>query len=123
MSSARLLTLTLSYQLGTVVLGGLVCLALWPQGVIGFALGGLVAGGNFWAMNWLSRKVFAGSRNKLGYALLLGVKLALVLGLLSLLVLVLRQQPLAIVLGLSTLFVGMALGTGHALVTGPSPRE
>ncbi len=113
MTTFRILRLASLYQLAGLAALLVVVAFTWPRGAGGVLLGGLLMALNFWLLRFLLTKAFGGSQPKVAYALALGFKLVLVLGLMALLVLVLHVDALGLAAGLATLFVGIMGATAH----------
>ena len=89
---------------------GVLCLGLLfvsQELALGCLAGGAVMAANFWAMRVLLAKIFVSNSPKPLYAVLAALKFVALLAAVFLLVHVLGQNPLGLVLGFSTLFVGM----------------
>ncbi len=116
MVTPRLLTLVGMYQL--VSLAGVFALVafFWPEGMVPVAAGGTLMGGNFWLSRYLALKIIESETAKAGYALALGMKLMLVVGLMGLLVAFWELDPLFFVIGMTTLFSGVAFAMVHLTV-------
>jgi len=99
------------YQLASLSAVAILALVFRPQALLSLLAGGLLMAVNFWLLRALGQKAFSGARAKMGYALLLAVKMVVVLGLMAFFVLVLRVDPLAFAVGLATLFVGLGIAT------------
>jgi len=108
MTSAQILRRIGGYQLISLLVLAVAAAVFRPQALIALLAGGLLMAANFHLLGVMGRRAFSGATPKLGYALLLAVKLVVVLGLMALFVLVLHLDPLAFALGLGTLFVGLA---------------
>lgn len=121
MVSKRVLVLASTYQLGAAVAFWLLSLWLWPELMSAVLFGGLLMTLNFWALRFFAAKAMGGNDPKIAYALLLGFKLVATMGLLTLAILVLRLDGVGIAGGLSTLFVGIGLGTAHQSFSQPEP--
>jgi len=119
MASLRLLSLATRYALGLVVLGAAACFVLWRAGAPGVLAVGGFATSNLWAWQALVRRAFVQGRPRPIYLAVLASKLVLTLGILTLIVLVLRPPALAIVLGFSSLFGGLALAMLHVSLAPP----
>lgn len=113
MASFRLLRLASLYQLAGLAALLPVVAFVWPRGMGGVLLGGLLMAANFWLLRFLLARAFGGSQPKVAYALALGFKLVLVLGLMAVLVLVVRVDAIGLAAGLATLFVGIMGATVH----------
>lgn len=120
MTSAQILRRISGYQLVSLVVLALAAAVFRPHALVAVLAGGLLMAANFHLLGLLGRRAFSGSTPKLGYALLMAVKLVVVLSLMALFVLVLRLDPLAFALGLGTLFVGLAIAI---LVPGGAASE
>ena len=91
-------------------LAALACsLRAWPEGAPGVFWGGLVVAANFWAMRFAAHLWYRNRGMGPGLALLLGSKMLLSLAALAGVMHWAKPDPLGLVLGLATFFVG-ALG-------------
>ena len=118
----RTLKLAGLYQLATLALLFALALWRWPAHAVPVLTAGLLMGGNFFLLRFLTERVFAAQRGRLVYGMLLIVKLGLVMAALAALVTLLHWHPLAIGAGMSTLIVGFLLGTFHVATAQPAAR-
>ncbi|MCK5687926.1 hypothetical protein KAI87_01590 [Myxococcota bacterium] len=88
----------------------------WPQGMVPVAAGGALMGGNFWLSRYLALKIIESDTPKMGYVLALGMKLMLVVVLMGLLVAFWEMDPVFFVIGMTTLFSGVAFAMVHLTV-------
>jgi hypothetical protein len=117
MWNAHVLSLISRYQALAVGLGSALALLLGPASALGFLVGGVFALANFLALRFLvQRTLVVFGRRKLAYGLLLAFKMALALALMTLLLLVVKVQPLAFALGLTTFLVGVLLALSHIVL-------
>ncbi len=123
MGSMRMMSLATWYQAGAALVAGLVCFWLWPAGAWGVLFVGAFAVSNFWAWQVLVRRSFGEGKPRPIYLVALGTKMLVTLGILTLIVVVLRPPALAIALGLSTLFVGLALAMAHLSLSRPKAER
>lgn len=123
MVSLRVLSLASIYQgAATAVFWG-VSLWLWPERHFAVLVGGGLMALNFSALRWLGRKALNAEDRKLAYALALAIKLFAIMGLMALLVLVFHLDAVGMALGLSTLFVGIGLGSAHQAFSPPQAAK
>jgi hypothetical protein len=113
MASVRVLTLASIYQVCVVVLSSLCCLFVRPDLTLAVAVGGMLMTANFVALRLLAARALKGAHVKLAYAVALAGKFAVVAGLLALLVIVFEIDVLGLVLGMSSLFLGVGLAIAH----------
>jgi hypothetical protein len=108
------------YQLVTTLIGVLAALAAWPQGAMGVLAGGLIMYGNMRAMAFLLQRLASAApvKSKLPYLVMLALKFVAVLSVVGALVLVADIEPVAIALGMLTLFLGVGLGVLHITLRG-----
>jgi len=109
----RALILTTWYQIPVLALASLASAYLWPEGALAILVGGLLMGGNFWAIRVLVAKVFTAEKPKTSYAILLAGKFVLVMALIPLLLWALELDPLGFAVGLATVFAGVGLSVVH----------
>lgn len=103
------------YQMAGTAVASLVTLLAWPAGAAGVFAGGLVMTANFWFMRTMMGKALSGgvSGAKILYGMMVAIKFVAVLALVSLLVVGFKLDPLALAIGLATLFVGITGGLLH----------
>lgn len=120
---APVLALTFRYQVITLVALTGLCGWLWPVGLGGLLAGGILMTANFWALGFFAKKALGGAKPKLAYGLAAVLKLAVVLGLLTVCITVLGLNALGIALGLGTLFVGLGIASLHLAFGPPRPAQ
>ncbi|OGQ89576.1 MAG: hypothetical protein A2289_24450 [Deltaproteobacteria bacterium RIFOXYA12_FULL_58_15] len=116
-----MLTLISLYQLAGLLAFSVLCHVMWPERALGTIVGGGLMALNFWVLRTVTAKALAGAKPKLALLLLLVVKMALMGGLLALLVVIVRIDALGLVIGMSSLFVGIAMATVHQSFTPAEP--
>ena len=126
MGTVRTLTLTTRYQMSVVVIATLIAWLVEPSFAWGLLFGGLFASLNFYLLRvilskTLNPKTSEGSTPKAIYVVLLMLKMLIGLAVLTALVLWLNLHPIALILGLATLMLGIFLATLHTLMVKPSP--
>jgi small-conductance mechanosensitive channel len=119
MVSLRVLTLAGIYQGASAVVFWALSLWLLPQRHVAVLVGGGLMALNFVALRWLGTRAMNAENRKLAYGLALAFKLIAIMGLMAVLVLVIRIDAIGLALGLSTLFVGIGLGTAHQAFSPP----
>lgn len=119
MVSPRLLRLVNLYQSLAAALLVAVSFAVWPTRTTAILAGAAVMGTNLWALRYLVGKL-ASTQSRGLYAAGLMVKFFGLFGLMFVLLVVFRLDPLGMMMGLATLFAGVALGMTHAAL-GKSP--
>ncbi len=115
MVSWRILKLTSTYQALLLALVVPVTWLLWPKGALAALLGGLFSTANFLALKALVRKTFSNDKAKLAYTVLLGFKMVLALGVMTVLLVGLKLHPAGFALGLATMLVGFGAALVHVL--------
>ena len=114
----RVLYIAGKYQLGAVVALSAASLAWWPQGAVGVLTGGLLMAANFWMLRVLAFRLAQNGPDgkKIVYGLMLASKMVVVLGIMALLVLVFEIHPVAIAVGMASLFVAICLSAAHMIL-------
>ena len=120
----KMLDLAIRYQGFLAALGGGVALWVWPEGAGGVLSGALLMAANFWFFKTLMEKITkdGSGRKKAVYAFLVGIKMFVVMGLLSLLVMVVGVNPIGLAGGMVTFFIGIGLGWWHTALSVPANR-
>ena len=116
MLSPKVLSLISRYQLAALAVMAIGALFVDREVAIGLLAGGVLMGVNFGLMRFLLFKAMGQEKPSAGYGLLLGLKFAVVLGVMWFLVSVLLLHPTGVALGLFTLLIGIGLGTAHLLI-------
>jgi hypothetical protein len=121
MVSAKNLELISRYQLGVVAITGALCMIFVTEIAFSTILGGALMAANFGLLKWLMKRAMSGQKGAFLYALLLGTKLIVVLGVIGLLMHYSLIHPIGFALGLSTLFVAMLLTAIHTALQPGNP--
>ena len=121
MVSAKNLELISRYQLGVVAITGALCMIFVTEIAFSTILGGALMAANFGLLKWLMKRAMSGQKSAFLYALLLGTKLIVVLGVIGLLMHYSLIHPIGFALGLSTLFVAMLLTAIHTALQPGNP--
>ena len=106
MVTLRVLSLASLYQLVATVLVFAATFWLWRDHSLAALVGGALMAANFWALRFFAARALKGGKPRAAYAVLLGFKFVAVMGLMALLVLVLRLDPLGLAVGMSDLLRG-----------------
>ncbi|MDP7039445.1 MAG: ATP synthase subunit I [Myxococcota bacterium] len=123
MVNTKNLELISRYQLGVVAIAGTLCMIFVSEIAFSTILGGALIAANFGLLKWLMKRAMSGQKSALLYALLLGTKLIVVLGVIGLLMHYSLIHPIGFALGLSTLFVAMLLTAIHTALQPGSPNN
>ena len=108
MVSRHLLARASMIQLASVGIASVAAAWLWPQGTSGVLLGGLVTSVNLLLMRLLTRRVLGGDGEfKAIYAVALGLKFTLLIGLITVIMTYFNPNIAAFALGMGTLFIGV----------------
>ena len=121
MVSLRLIKLTQVYQAVSLAIAMGLTAALVPELWLSVLAGGALIAANFAFLRALVHKTLADGPNKALYAAGLGFKFVVAMGLLALMLLVFKLDGLGVMLGMCTLFGGMALALPHVLFTSERP--
>ena len=113
MISTRTLGVANMYQLAALAAVSLIALWLRPEAVASILEGGLVMAVNLAAARFLATRALGSGSARMVYLLGLALKFVVLLGLVTVIMTQLQPDFLAFMLGLSTLFVGMAAAVLH----------
>lgn len=120
MISPRLLRLASVYQVVSAVLLALAASFLSPGSDLAVLAGGGLMALNFGLLRVLVAKTLSSSGPRAVYALGLGFKFVFMLGLMMLMLVGLKLDPVGVMVGLGSLFFGLGAALAHqSLAAGP----
>lgn len=121
----KMLDLAIRYQGFLAALAGGLALWVWPEGAGGVLSGALLMAGNFWFFKTLMERITqeGSGRKKAVYAFLVGIKMFVVMGLLSFLIAVVGVNPIGLSGGMITFFIGIGLGWWHTTLSRSSTHN
>ena len=108
------------YQIGAVLALSLGGLYFSPEMAMATLVSGILMTLNFQGMRFLLAGISQGDGNSTFYAILLGFKLLVMLGMVAILIAVLELNLNGLLVGLSSFFPGVALGIVHMQLTAGS---